>query len=96
MLLAGHYVGVVERQQERFEGQGAVVVQELAADAEQAGGGGDAANLVQELPGRLDAHAEVVQVFLHLLHLGRFARGGRTDRLVKRAHIGQHIARRAG
>ena len=55
MLLAGHYVGVVERQRERFEGHGAVVVEELLAEAEQAGGGRDAANLMQELSGRLDA-----------------------------------------
>ena len=69
MLLTGHQIGVLERQRQRFERHWPVVVQELAADVEEVGGGRDAANLVQELAGRLDAHAEVVEVFLHLLHL---------------------------
>ena len=56
-LLAGHEVRLFKRQRERFERHGAVMVQELLADAEEIGGGRDTADLVQELAGWLDAHA---------------------------------------
>ena len=71
-----------ERQRERFQQHGLVMAKEILAHAEETGLRRYPADLVQELPRGLDSHTEIVHVFLHLLHLGGFARGRRTHRLV--------------
>ncbi len=53
----------MERERERLQRQGPIVVQEVPANLEQLGGGGDPANLVQELARGLSAHTKVVQYF---------------------------------
>src|SRR5436190_15438982 len=72
-MFAGHDVALLELKCERFERHGSFVVHEAFADREEIPLGGDAADFVEETAFGIDADADEVRVFLHLLNLGGFA-----------------------
>jgi WG containing repeat len=90
-MVAGKDVGFLEVEGERFEGHGLVVGEESFADAEEIGAGIDAADFVEKTAGGFDADAEVVHVFLHLLHLRGFADIRRADGIVEGADVIQDV-----
>lgn len=64
---AGHDIRRFQRNREGLERHRSVVIEELAAEGEEFGAGGGAADLVEELTGRLHAEADDVHILLHIV-----------------------------
>ena len=65
--------------------------QKILADTEEIGLGGDATDLLQKLPVRIDAKSEIVHVLLHPLHLRQFPDVGGANGLIQGVDIIEHL-----
>src|SRR5438309_1052211 len=80
-----------ERRREGLERHGLIVVEESFAHTKEIRLGGHAPNEMKKLAGGFDAQSEVVQVFLHFLHVRIFTHLRRANGFIKCPHIRQHI-----
>ena len=60
----------LQRDREGLERHRLVVIEELAAEREEIGASGGAADSVKELTGRFNAEADEVHILLHVVDLG--------------------------
>lgn len=90
-MFSGHDVGFLEIEGEGFERHGEVVAEVEFAKAEKFGFGGDAADVMEELPGGFDAEADVIQIFFHFLNVRGFPDVRRADGFIEGADVIEHV-----
>src|SRR5258706_6120584 len=90
-MLARQQICLLQRQDERFQWHQLVVIEKPFAHAEKILLSRDSPNLVEKFSGAIHPQTNEVQVFLHLLHLGRFANVRRADSGIKQADVLEEV-----